>query len=287
MWTRIEVLEEKHMSAGIRDSMMALLLCVLVCSLGRASSPQSCQQWQPPVPLGEVNSSGFNDKSPFLSFDGLTLYFSRENEPAGYLARLYQATRETPDGLFGDVREIIPLTDGGGHVSCPWVSADGLRMYYYSTSGLRRWLRMSQRGGVDESWPRASYVSELNALGSLANPTLTEDERVIVFSGLDLHGGRGGWDLWMASRPDRDSPFSDVTNLRTLNTTSWDMHPSITPDGLVLYFGSNRSGRFQIFRACRNSQESQFTHVQHMALLDTPDGMSMYPSISADGTTLY
>ena len=71
------------------------------------------------------------------------------------------------------------------------------------------------------------------------------------------------------------------------------MHASLAPDGSALYFMSNRNftssrtGRYQIFCAYRNSPDSQFGHVQHMALLDTADGSSQYPSISADGTSLY
>jgi Tol biopolymer transport system component len=196
------------MKAGNRDIGIVLLVCLSICSPGKTSGSQSWQQWQPPVPLSEVNSSGFNDKSPFLSFDGLTLYFSRENEPAGYFSRIFQATRTTPDGPFGDVHEITSLTSGAGHVGCPWVSPDGLRMYYYSTSGMTRFLRMSQRSDIHKAWPSGSYITELNALGSVANPTLTQDELTIVFSGLNLVGGRGDWDLWMARTAARPSATS-------------------------------------------------------------------------------
>jgi len=286
MWAFIELLEEKRMRAEKRDFRWALLLCLWMCSPGKTSNSLSYPPWEALAPLSEVNSS-FHDKSPFLSFDGRTLYFSREYEAGGYFARMFQATRPSLSCPFGVVTEIASLTDSRGHVTCPWVSADNLRMYYYSTSGMTRWLRMSQRGTADAPWPPGAYVSELNALGSVANPTLTEDELTIVFSGYWLSGGRGEWDLWMATRPNRYSRFGNVKNLWMLNTVSSDMHPSITPDGLTLYFASNRNDRFQIFRACRDSRDSQFGRVEHVATLDTAEGYSAYPSISADGTTLY
>ena len=242
------------MRADKRGFQLALLLCLWTCSPGEASNPFLYQSWDVLVPLHEVNSS-FHDKSPFLSFDGRTLYFSREYEEGGYFARIFQATRPTLSSPFGAVKEITSLSDSSGHVTCPWVSADNLRMYYYSTAGMTRLLRMSQRGTASGPWRQGTYVSELNALGSVANPTLTEDELTIVFSGYRLDGGRGEWDLWMATRPSRSSRFGDVTNLRMLNTGFSDMHPSITPDGLVLYFASDRNGRFQIFRAYRDSRE--------------------------------
>jgi hypothetical protein len=274
------------MRADKRNLQWVLLLCLGMSSLGRSASPFWWQQWATPAPVSEVNSE-INDKSPFLSSDGLTLYFSRENEAGGYLARIFQAARATSDGPWGAVAEIVSLNDSPGHVTCPWVSADNLRLYYYSTSGMTRMLRMSHRSSTRQPWPAGTYLSELNTLGSVANPTLTEDELTIVFSGLDLAGGCGQWDLWSATRPDRDSPFIEVTNLRLLNTTASDMHPSLSPDGLMLYFASNRNGPYQIFCARRASRTAQFGHVQHVARLDTAGGSSMYPCLSASGTALY
>jgi hypothetical protein len=265
-----------------RGFVLTFLSCLLLAGPGRAASPFPWQSWATPVPLSGVNTE-LNDKSPFLSFDGRTLYFSRDN---GWdFARIFAATRAAPGEPFGEAREI--LADAAAQTSYPWVSADNLRMYYYSSSGMTRLLRMSQRDTADAPWPPGSYVSELNALGSVANPTLTEDELVIVFSGLRLRGGRGEWDLWMASRPDREAPFGHVTNLRALNTTAWDMHPSLSPDGLTLYFASNRSGHFQVFNAYRASRATPFGRLRHLAIFDTAEGSSMYPSLSADETSLY
>ncbi len=235
--------------------------------------------------LDEVNTS-YHDKAPFLSFDGLTLYFSRADGPEGHYARIYHVSRATSTGLFGTAQEISSLNEAGGHVDYPWVSPDNLRLYYYSTGSGKR-LRLSERATVDSAWPRGVDIPELNALGDLANPTLTEDELVIVFSGHNLPGGRGDWDLWMAGRPSRQLPFGNVKHLRALNTSRLDAHPSVTPDGLTLYFTSDRNGPAQIFRAQRGSRDSLFGGVQHLASLDTPGGGSYYPMASAEGTTLY
>ena len=71
--------------------------------------------WQEPAPVDEVNSE-FHDKSPFLSHDGLTLYFSRQDGPGFHYTRIYQATRPEPFGPFASVSEISALNFYGGHV---------------------------------------------------------------------------------------------------------------------------------------------------------------------------
>ena len=210
-----------------QHSIVVLALSLSVCSPASAAGVLSPQFWAKPVAVDGVNTS-YHDKAPFLSFDGLTLYFSRGDGPGWHYTRIYQASRQSLSAAFGQPQEISSLNSAGGHVDYPWVSPDNLRMYYYSTESGKR-LKISKRNATTEAWPKGTDIAELDKLGELANPTLTEDELTIVFSGYNLPGGRGGWDLWMAGRPDRNSPFSNVTNLRTLNTASWDMHASLAP----------------------------------------------------------
>ena len=88
--------------------------------------------WTTPVPLTEVNSSA-EEWSPFLSYDGLTLYFTRMGGPNASSGRIYEAKRDTPSGPFTSVQGVRgQLNSVEGHVLCPWVSPDNLRMYYYT-----------------------------------------------------------------------------------------------------------------------------------------------------------
>lgn len=257
---------------------------LLLCTPVRVIPADGPVSWRPPVPLEELNTPD-HDKAAFQSFDGLTLYFCRDDGPGGY-SRIYRATRTTPFEPFGPAELIDSLSEAGGHVAYPWVSPDDLRMYYYSTWSGRQ-LRVSSRETLDEPWRPGDLLTELNVYGGLANPTLTADESIIVFSGYRLAGGRGDWDLWMADRMDRQEPFGNLRNLESLNTDAWDMHPSLSPDGLTLYFASNRGGHFQIFRAHRPSREADFDAVEHLVVFDTPDGSSLYPSVSSDGSVFY
>jgi hypothetical protein len=241
----------------------------------RSTRPQ-IGQWRAPVPLTEVNSDN-HDKAPFLSYDGLTLYFSRH---VGSYARIFKATRPVPSGSFGSVQEITSLTPSSGHVSSPWVSHDNLRMYYYRTDGSRSFLQLSQRSSSSASWPSGVSISELNAIGDTTFPSLTGDELVIFFN-------NGGY-LYTAKRSSRSQPFGNVTNLCVTNDIPYGAaQASLSPDGLTLYYALNINGIARIYRTTRPSRDALFAPAEVLPVFDTPGSRSEYPCVSADGKTFY
>jgi len=70
--------------------------------------------------------------------------------------------------------------------------------------------------------------------GSDDDPTLTADMLELVFNRAN--------DLWVTTRPAIDQPWSDATPIAELNTASLESTPEIAPDGLTIYFSSNRTG---------------------------------------------
>jgi Tol biopolymer transport system component len=55
--------------------------------------------------------------------------------------------------------------------------------------------------------------------------------------------GFGGSDLWVTRRATKNHPWGEPENLGpTVNTGRIECEPSISADGLSLYFGSDRSG---------------------------------------------
>lgn len=261
---------------------VGVFLVLTVFSTERAAAFDP-NEWTRPTPLAEVNSD-YDDKAALPSFDGLTLYLARST-PVEY-SRILEAMRKT-DGTWSTPTEIAGLTNLYANVDYPWVSADNLRMYYYSTESSWRRLRLAERPSVDAPWLTGRALEELNSLGQVANPCLTKDELTIVFSGLNLSGGKGAWDLWTASRPDRQSRFGRVVNLRAVNSDAAEMHPYITPDGLTLYFATDRDEAFQVFEAKRPSRQTPFGPPQHIDLFDTLGGDTQYPRLSPDGTMFF
>jgi hypothetical protein len=238
------------------------------------------------MPLSEVNTA-YRDSAPFLSFDGLTLYFVRANTDTFSYARIFQATRSVPSGPFTSVEEISTLNYSGGDLGAPWVSPDNLRMYYYRKESGNLRLKISERASVSIAWPTGINISELNALGHVTESSMTSDELIIVFQGINVPGGQGFGDIWMANRPNRSSPFENIGNLVELNTVFEEGYPLISSDGLTLLFHSNRNGLYQLFKATRTSLTEPFSNLEHLSFFDTPGGDSGAPCPSYDGTAIY
>jgi hypothetical protein len=247
--------------------------------------------WSDPVPLAEVNLDSAEEWSPVLSADGLTLYFGRVCAVDQPFGRIFQATRQStqPWSRFTGVAEIPgALNQSAGDVLCPWISPDGLRMYYTLQSGSVFRLMVSERPADSQLWPAGTEIHELNQLDHrLHTCRLTADELTIFFTGPRIEGGWSDYDIWMATRPDRDAPFDDPVNLATINSAYNDIHASPSSDGLTLYFASNRRGRYHLFASTRESQEAPFGPPVHMARFDTPDGHSMFPCLALDSTEFY
>jgi len=119
-------------------------------------------------------------------------------------------------------------------------------------------------------------------------PRLTPDELTVCFDSYDIPGGQGGYDLWMASRTSRDSPFTNITNLKSLNTAAIEKSGCFTPDGLGLYFSSDRNGSMQqLFLATRDTLDSPFGSPVHLSFFDIDGGGSWQPCLASDGSALY
>ncbi len=88
-----------------------------------------------------------------------------------------------------------------------------------------------------------------------------------------------------------DFTVSTPTNLGpNVNGSSIDEGPSISPDGLTLYYNSNRAGgygSFDLWMATRIAKEDTWGQPENLGSTVNSSARDMFPSISADGLTLY
>ena len=88
-------------------------------------------------------------------------------------------------------------------------------------------------------------------LGSVINSDAAEQAPAISPDGLALYylstraGGIGANDIWVSRRATRNAAWEAPKNLGApINTTANETHPAFSPDGLQLYFTSDRPGGF-------------------------------------------
>ncbi len=94
----------------------------------------------------------------------------------------------------------------------------------------------SKRTGRNFSNPEMVPITR-DTLAVLGHPTLSEDEKMIIFTA-NLPGGSGGMDLWYATRKKHSDDFKNPKNLGPLvNTPSNEIFPFLRND-TTLYFAS-------------------------------------------------
>ena len=244
--------------------------------------------WTAPTLVTEIQT-GASEVSPFLTYDGLDLYFAREG-------KIFVATRPTTSSPFDSAQEITGLNQSGWTLSYPWVSPDKLRLYYYQSSGgSQRVINVSSRGAVTDPWMVGNGVVELNddlePSRAVANPSLTPDELTIVFAGYNLFGGQGDFDIWMGTYNGITDKFEDLKPLTSVNSGLADLHPRLSADGLTLYFASARDDPgnkiYDLYQATRSDTGSAFGTPTLLSFFDEPGATVQYPFLSADGQEFY
>ncbi|MEM0999026.1 MAG: OmpA family protein [Bacteroidota bacterium] len=105
-------------------------------------------------------------------------------------------------------------------------------------------LYFVEKGFVDGTWTYASrFTDEVNSEFNEGSATLSPDGKTLIFTRCDGPSGLGSCDIYMA-----DFVGGGWTNIRNLgpnvNSSAWDSHPNVTPDGNTIFFTSNRKGGF-------------------------------------------
>ncbi len=143
------------------------------------------------------------------------------------------------DGFTGFSQTLLGAVNDGDAQHDPFLSADGLRLYLAPTTGGQH-IEVATRATLASTF--ASPDSLIDSASSDADPWVSPDERVIVFSS-DRAGTIGSADVWFATRATVGDAFGTAIQLSTaVNTTASDGDPALSADGCQLYFSSNRAG---------------------------------------------
>jgi Tol biopolymer transport system component len=204
--------------------------------------------------LPVVNSPA-SDGSPFLSSDGERLYLFSERT-GGIGQRDVWISRRQSDGARFAEPQLLAGINSRATELLPWLSADELTLIFVSDRGGGRGgadLWLARRDAVDADFDEPTNLAELSSGENEGRAVLSADGLSAFFSS-DRSGGRGGPDLWMAIRAQREQPFVVLLNLAPLNSTESDQDVALSSDGTELFFASSRGGVSQLWRAARSCQ---------------------------------
>jgi beta-lactamase regulating signal transducer with metallopeptidase domain len=249
--------------------------------------------------LGPVVNTVLWTWDPHISPDGLSLYFNteRKRSDGSWYYDVWVTTRNTKEDVWGQPVELEINTDA--FEGAPSLSADGLEMYFVSdrpggSGSVDIWV--TERKSKDSPWGAAAN------LGPTVNCAAAENGPSISADGLELYfseaiwstpsprtGGMGSSDIWVTERKTKDGPWGTPVNLGpAVNTSAGEASPSVSKDGLSLYFMSMRGyGGTDIWVTTRKTKDDPWGTAVNLG----PTVNTMYnesnPDISSDGSTLY
>lgn len=94
------------------------------------------------------------------------------------------------------------------------------------------------------SWTKPhSLAQSINSPFNEGTCTVTADGKILIYTSCDAPDSQGSCDLYIAYKVNGE--WQRPTNMGTkVNSRSWDSQPSLSADGRILFFSSNRRGGF-------------------------------------------
>jgi hypothetical protein len=206
-------------------------------------------EWGPPVNLGPIINTSFNESVPAFSRDGHLMFFAT-GRPGGFGgADIWVSRREHTHDDFA----WQPAENLGAGVNS--TSTDAGPSYFDNDEvGVPQLYFNSNRPGgpgisniyvseqtADSSFGAAALVLELSGLGETARSSIRHDGREIFFTSNRPGSIANSQDLWVATRETVFDAWSEPINLGSpLNSELVDVQPYISSDRETLFFASNR-----------------------------------------------
>jgi hypothetical protein len=182
-------------------------------------------------------TSASTEYTPFLSNDGLDLYFASDRVTD---FDIYRARRTTITSAFGMPQ---PVTDVNTMFveSQLTLSRNGLEALLGSNRGGQHDIFRATRAVDTDPFGTFSLITAIATNADEYNATLGNDELRLYFAADTRSGGLGLYDLWYADRIARDQPFGTAV-LDPLSTAATEASPTLIATERVMVFTSDRTG---------------------------------------------
>lgn len=276
------------------------LLWIAALALLPAAYAQQFSDWSVPENVGPPVNSVDVDFQPFVTKDGLSMYFVRFTG----VQDIWVSHRATTDEPWGDP-EVLPATVNGPTTTeaTPFVTVDGHWLYFVSNrpGGVGAndiWVSWRPNKRVDSGpggWQTpVNLGSNVNSNRREQAPALFEDEITGVIT-LYFNSDRSGNDDIYASTMQPDGSFGPAGPVGELNTASVEQQPTVSRNGREIYLVSRRPGSLvgsdgqpslDIWVSTRGSTLEPWSEPEPATMLNSPfhDGR---PSLSFDDATIY
>jgi len=191
------------------------------------------------------------------------------------------------DFTFGEPTNLGPPINNQFYQDGPYITVDGLE-FYCARFGV---IFIATRATTDDDWGKPVNIgNRINIGGDNFAPCVSLDGLQLYFTS-NATDGYGLHDLWVATREEVRGEWGTPENIGLpVNSSSEELFPVISADGLELYFSSGRSGGYgtwDVWIATRQTTDDDWGEPVNLGpRINSPtqDGPG---SISADGLMLF
>jgi serine/threonine protein kinase/Tol biopolymer transport system component/Tfp pilus assembly protein PilF len=257
----------------------------------------SCFWQSVPTNLGPIVNTSFDDIDSSISSDGLSLYFNsiRSNGQGSW--DIWMTTRATKNGEWGEPVNLGSIVNSSSPEGSACISGDGLSLFFMSNrpGGVGSFdIWMTRRATIDSAWnfPVNLGLPVNTSYGDSAPDISADGLQLYISEWKDIRpGGYGSSDLWITTRSTTSEPWGTPKNLGpTINSSFEEGTASISADGLMLFFSSDRPGGLgmhDLYVTTRKTVSSLWTPPMNLGPTVNSSVGDELPNISADGSTLY
>ncbi len=199
---------------------------------------------------------------------------------SAFLMGIYVNAQETdvPSDIFYDsIRNISELNDLGLGDAFPWISADGLRIYYTKGNFSEKRLVVASRPDTLSLFNAPTEVPGVASVNSISH-WLSEDELTIYLC--------NGASLYVSKRSTINSPFAIPAQV-SLSLPEFDYiyGPSLNADESKLYINVNLLNEFLGIFVLTNNGHNSFEHTGEVSF---PSGHLVHSGqLSKDGLVFF
>lgn len=204
------------------------------------------ESWRPAV-LVVAATAGTGGTTPYISPDGLELYFSAEDDQSDSGRDIYVIRRATR-GAEWSVPELVSEINSDINDLSPGLSASRLELIFTRGGSTLESLDLfiSSRESPNHPWGEPTLLS-------INEEMLHDSDAVFAANDLELWWVRRDLssDLYFATRSAAGQPFEKPELAAGLNTEWREGDPWLSVDGRELVFISDRTGDSLFYRATR------------------------------------